>query len=153
MSSVDENLEVIRRADRAWNARDWSTFEPLHGEDIFVRFTHPAGVTGRVALIEEVQNFLGAFPDHKIDFPYLRLFGEGDLVCSVTRSRGTHTGPWNRSDGRVIQPTGKKAEVEMTTVARVLHGQMVEKIFYYDSLSVMTQLGLVQIPGGGARAA
>lgn len=55
MSSVAENLEVIRSADRAWNARDWST--------------------------------------------------------------------------------------------------LVEKIFYYDSLSVMTQLGLVQILGGGARAA
>ncbi|MCG3111161.1 MAG: hypothetical protein MCM46_04985 [Candidatus Manganitrophus sp. SB1] len=51
---------MIRRADRAWNARDWSTFEQLH---------------------------------------------------------------------------------------------MVEKMFYYDSLSVMTQLGLVQIPGGGARTA
>ncbi|NKE71648.1 hypothetical protein [Candidatus Manganitrophus noduliformans] len=60
MNNVDENLEVIRRADRAWNARDWSTFEPLH---------------------------------------------------------------------------------------------RVEKIFYYDSLSVMTQLGLVQIPGGGAKTA
>lgn len=153
MSSVDENLEVIRRADRAWNARDWTTFEPLHAEDIFVRFSNPEGITGRVAHIEEVQNFLNAFPDHKIDFPYLRLFGEGDLVCSVTRSRGTHTGPWTRSDGRVIPPTGKKMEVEMSRVARVLNGQMVEEIFYYDSLGVMTQLGHIQIPGGKARAA
>ncbi|TAK00516.1 MAG: ester cyclase [Candidatus Manganitrophaceae bacterium] len=153
MSRVDENLEVVRRADRAWNGRDWVSFEALHAQDVFVRFTVPGGATGRVALIEEAETFLDAFPDHQIDFPYLKLFGEGDLVCSVTRSRGTHTGPWKRSDGRVFRPTGKRMEVEMTTVARVLNGEIVERIFYYDTLGMMTQLGLVKIPGGEARAA
>jgi predicted ester cyclase len=153
MSSVDENLEVIRRIGQAWNARDWTTFGQLHAEDVFVRFTVPEGITGRVAHIEEAENFLTAFPDHKIQFPYLSLFGRGDRVCSVHRSGGTHTGRLQLPDGRVIPPTGRRMEVETATVAKVLNRELVEEILFYDTLKVMAQLGLVEIGGRDTRAA
>jgi ketosteroid isomerase-like protein len=153
MGSVDENLEVIRRIDQAWNARDWTTFGQLHAKDVFVRFTVPEGVVGRVAHIEEAENFLTAFPDHQIHFPYLKLFGQGDTICSVHQSSGTHAGPWALPDGRIIQPTGRRMEVEMVTVAKVLNGELVEETLYYDTLRLMMQLGLAPIIKGEAKAA
>lgn len=153
MGSVDQNLEVVRRIDQAWNERDWTTFGRLHAVDVFVRFANPKGLTGRAAHVGEAQNFLSAFPDHQIDFPYLRLFGEGDLVCSVHKSSGTHTGPWKLPDGRLIPTTGSRFDIEMTTVARVLNGAVVEKTVSYDTLGFMTQLGVIKLTGGTVKAA
>lgn len=31
--SVEDNLEVMRRIDTAWNERDWQTFDRLHAEE------------------------------------------------------------------------------------------------------------------------
>lgn len=140
--SVEENLEVMRRIDQSWNERDWDTFERLHAEDVFVVFTVPEGITGNVPHREEAQNFLAAFPDHQIQFPHKLLFGQGDMICSVHRSSGTHTGDWKMLDGSVIPPTNKKMEIEMVTVAKVQNGQLVEETLYFDNLSVMKQLGL-----------
>lgn len=153
MSSVDQNLEVIRQIDQAWNARDWTLFERHHAADVFVRFSDPKGLTGRVALVTEAQNFLAAFPDHQIGFPYLYLFGEGDLVCSVHKSSGTHTGPWKLPDGRVIPTTGKRFEIEMTTLSRVLNGEVAEKSVTYDKLALFTQLGVIKLTAGTVKAA
>ena len=140
--SVEDNLEVMRRIDLAWNERDWETFDNLHAEDVAVVFTHPEGVTGRDPHREEAQNFIAAFPDHQIQFPHKLLFGQGDMICSVHRSTGTNTGDWKMPDGSVIPPTGKKMEIEMVTVAKVQERQLVEETLYFDNLSVMKQLGL-----------
>ncbi|MGH8072176.1 MAG: hypothetical protein ACRERE_44485 [Candidatus Entotheonellia bacterium] len=51
--SVEDNLEVMRRIDQAWNEWDWATFERLHAPDVFAVFTVPGGVTGRTAHREE----------------------------------------------------------------------------------------------------
>jgi len=140
--SVEDNLEVMRRIDQAWNERDWKTFDRLHAEDVAVVFTHPEGVTGRDPHREEAQNFIAAFPDHQIQFPHKLLFGQGDMICSVHRSSGRHTGDWKMPNGSVIPPTGKKMEIEMVTVAKVQDGELVEETLYFDNLSVMKQLGL-----------
>ncbi|MBI3805198.1 MAG: ester cyclase [Nitrospirae bacterium] len=153
MSSVDENLEIVRQIDRAWNERDWSSFGRLHAEDVFVRFSNPKGITGRVAHLAEAQNFLSAFPDHQIDFPYLYLFGEGDLVCSVFKSSGVQSGPWKLPDGRLIPTTGKRLEMEMNIVSRVLDGEVAEKIVSYDMLGLLTRLGVIKLTEGTVKAA
>lgn len=54
----------------------------------------------------------------------------------------THTGDWKMPDGSVIPPTGKKMETEMVTVAKVKDRKLVEESFYYDTMSIMKQLGL-----------
>jgi predicted ester cyclase len=119
---------------------------------VFVVFTVPGGVTGRTAHREEAQNFLAAFPDHRIQFPHKLLFGQGDMICSVHRPTGTHTGDWALPNGRVIPPTGKTMAVEMVTVAKVKDGMLVEESLYYDTLGVMAQLGLIQMTGGESKA-
>lgn len=153
MRSVAENLQVMKHVDQTWNERDWAAFERLHAENVFVRFTLPEGTMGRAAHLSEAQNFLSAFPDHKIEFPHLTLFGQGDMVCSIVQSTGTHSGPWKLPDGRLIPTTGKRIEINLITMARILDGKLVEKNVYYDTLAFMTQIGVVKLTHGTVKMA
>lgn len=65
------------------------------------------------------------------------------MICSVHRSTGTHIGDWRMPDGTVIPPTDKKMEIEMVTVAKVRDDKLVEESLYYNTMSIMKQLGLV----------
>ena len=56
-------------------------------------------------------------------------------------NRGTHTGPLQTSLG-TIAPTGRKVKVRYCSVMRVDDGKVVEGRDYYDSASIMRQLGL-----------
>lgn len=133
----------MRKIDQAWNDRDWEAFKELHAEDVFVVFTHPEGIRGRAEHLAEAVAFISAFPDHRIELPHKLLFGQGDMICSVHRSKGTNTGPLTLPDGKIIQATGKTIEIEMATVAKVKDGRLVEETLYFDNLLIMAQLGLL----------
>jgi predicted ester cyclase len=141
---VEANLDVMHRVDTAWNERDFETLEQLHAPDGVFFFTIPGGAD-RAAHVQEMRNFLEAFPDHQIEMPHMVLFGQGDMVTAVSRSSGTHTAPMILPDGRVIPPTGRVVNMVMTTVARVANGQFVEEIVTFDSLDFFSQLGVANI--------
>jgi ketosteroid isomerase-like protein len=141
---VEANLDVMRRVDTAWNERDFETLEQLHAPDGVFFFTIPGGAD-RTAHVQEMRNFLAAFPDHQIELPHLVLFGQGDMVTAVSRSSGTHAEPFTLPDGRVIPPTGKVVNMVMTTVARVADGQFAEEIVTFDTLDFFSQLGVASI--------
>ncbi len=134
----------MHRVDTAWNERDFDTLEQLHAPDGVFFFTIPGGAD-RAAHVQEMRNFLTAFPDHQIELPHLALFGQDDMVTAVSRSSGTHTAPMALPDGRVIPPTGKVVNMVMTTVARVANGQFAEEIVTFDTLDFFSQLGAANI--------
>jgi len=41
---IEDNLEVMRRIEQAWNERDWEIFERLQAEDVFVVFAVAVGI-------------------------------------------------------------------------------------------------------------
>jgi SnoaL-like polyketide cyclase len=55
---------------------------------------------------------------------------------------GTFTGPLELPDGTVIQPTGKSFDVFFSTTARWRNGKIVEEYLFYDSATLMQQIGL-----------
>lgn len=141
---VEANLDIMHRVDTAWNERDFETLEQLHAPDGVFFFTIPGGANQQDHL-QEMRNFLEAFPDHQIEMPHLVLFGQGDMITAVSRSSGTHTAPFTLPDGRVIEPTGRVVNMVMTTVARVENGQFVEEIVSFDSLDFFSQLGVAEV--------
>lgn len=143
-AGVRANLKVMHRVDTAWNERDFDTLEQLHAPDGIFFFTIPGGAD-RTAHVQEMRDFLAAFPDHQIELPHLVLFGQGDMVTAVSRSSGTHTAPMVLPDGRVVPPTGKVVNMVMTTVARVENGRFVEEIVTFDTLDFFSQLGVATI--------
>lgn len=88
--------------------------------------------------------FHTAFPDMHIQV--VDQVSEGALVASHIRMTGTHTGPFNG-----IPATGRAVDVTGTNLMRLEGGRIVESWGYFDTLSLLQQLGVA--PAGPPRPA
>ena len=86
-------------------------------------------------------NFL-RLPDNHIDNdPYKILFGQDDWTCYVANFIGTFKGPMKGFDGKTIEPTNKKFQIEFCTVAHWKNEEIVEEKLFYDLVGLMKQIG------------
>ena len=67
----------------------------------------------------------------------------GDWAVVEFVNRGTQTGPLESSLG-TFPPSGRSMEVRYCSVMRVRDGMVVEGRDYYDSASIVAQLGLIE---------
>jgi steroid delta-isomerase-like uncharacterized protein len=92
--------------------------------------------------------FLKAFPDLHQDVT--NLVAAGDSAFAEVVARGTHTGPLETADGE-IPATGRTIEVPFCVVVHARGGLLVDGREYYDSATMLSQLGLLAAsaaPGG-----
>ncbi len=146
---VEKNLKLMKTLDDAWNAgprsRLWETFRERHTEDVAVYWPgQPEPTRGRRNHDLEAVEFFKTFPDnHLINNPYKIFFGQGDYTCTVADFSGTMKGPMKGADGKVIQPTNKKFNIEFCTVAHWnKDGEILEERLFYDLVGLMKQIGL-----------
>jgi len=86
-----------------------------------------------------VDLYTTAFPDLQFELRHQYSAGEdGPSVIEIT-ARGTHTGPLGD-----VPPTGKAVEVAVCNIIESRDGQIIREREYYDSLSLMKQLGLAE---------
>jgi len=80
-----------------------------------------------------------AFPDQKwtLDEMYI----DGDRVFWIYSYTGTNTGPMGE-----IPATGKSVREVGVAVDRMSGGKIAEEWVYYDTLDLMTQLGMTLVP-------
>jgi len=93
-----ENVELARRAYDAFNRRDWDAFLALMDREVEVESRLVAmegGYHGHEGLRRWWTDFLGAFPDYRVEAEDLRDLGEVTLV---------HTRGWGHSDGADGRP-------------------------------------------------
>ena len=64
----------------------------------------------------------------------------GSTTSFTFKHTGTFKGPLKTAQG-VVQPTGKKFEVEFCTVAHWKDGKIVEEKLFYDLMGVLKQIG------------
>ena len=67
----------------------------------------------------------------------------GDVIVVEGRFVGTFTGPLAGPDGDT-EPTGASVDLRFADVSRVEGGAIVSYHTYYDQLSLLTQLGLME---------
>lgn len=140
---VNKNLALMRRADEAMNARDWNSFKDVHSHDVWVKSPDaPKPQEGIDEHFPVVKAFPDAFPDHKIQLPYLSTFGGGEWIAAVHKNGGTFTEPWVMPDGSAIPPTGKYYEMIMVTIGKGDGTTLSEERIIYDMASMAQQLGL-----------
>jgi steroid delta-isomerase-like uncharacterized protein len=94
---------------------------------------------------EWLGTFRTAFPDVQTEI--LNLFADGERVASEHIGRGTHNGPFVTPAG-TIPATGRRIEVRIGEIYEVRGGKLVKLYAYYDSATVMRQLGLLPASGG-----
>jgi predicted ester cyclase len=145
MSDAARNVELVRKLEDAYNARDYDTVRACVAAD-FVSHTAgsetlPAGVEG--AIMANEGSFMG-FSNK--DTEILEIFGDGDKVVSHVRMTGTNDGDLPFGG---ISKTDKAIDIDWIQISRHADdGKIVETWAQMDLPKMMVQLGVMPAPEG-----
>jgi ketosteroid isomerase-like protein len=126
-----ENVEVVRRANDAWNAGNMDVLRELYDPDVIVRavdgWPEPGPYVGRDAVIDQWEKQREAF-----DSNYLEVVGDyvdvGDRVAVRVVWRGVGAGP--------------EADIELTALFTVRNGLVFATEFFWDHSDALKAVGL-----------
>ena len=140
-----ENVDVVRRLEDAYGARDYDTVRELVGADIVSHTPGaemlPPGIEGCIAANE---GGFTSFPDKKTEV--LEAFGTGDRVVMHVRMTGTNTGGLEWAG---VPANGKPVDFDYIQISRhVDDGKIVETWSQIDVPKMMVQLGVMPAPEG-----
>lgn len=148
--SHEDNLRLVREFQAAWNERDFDRGAEMmaaDGEILIVgsgqRFVGPEGSVAFSRL------WADGFPDGRVEI--VETISEGDRLAVLYRGRGTHTGTLNSAAGE-IPATGKEVTLELCDVIEFRDGKIQRVRTYFDSGSLLAQLGLMAAAPAGATA-
>jgi len=135
---AEANIATFKRAiEEGWNQGNLEAIDELFVPN-FVE--HQAGIApGRDGVKGSIQVLRTAFPD--LHLTVEDAIAEGDTVWLRLGATGTHEGPFMGLPG-----TGRRIDITVIDIARMVDGRLVEHWGVADRLSVAQQIGLV--PGG-----
>jgi steroid delta-isomerase-like uncharacterized protein len=139
---MDDPKHVINRfVNELWNERRLDVADAIFAEGCVthqLRSGAPVDAMprGPQAIKEHVAGWITSFPD--LHFSVEQMLSEGDHVMMQLLMEGTHEGAWLG-----IPASGKKVQVRMFTVHRVVQGKIVEDWVLVESLGLFQQLGIV----------
>jgi len=143
MSEKDspEALEAaIARYNDAWNAHDLDAIMAMHAPDVVFE-NHTAHERAEGA---DVRDHIGAifatWPD--IRFEGRRTYCRDGLVVQEWTATATHANEMRRGD-LVAEPTGKRVTWDGLDVIPFEHGLVKRKDVYSDSVTILSELGLL----------
>ena len=141
MAPQTDNEGIARKLYDAWNRRDFDTIAGMvsaDAETVIVgsgaRFYGPEG------LIESDLAWVEAFPDGRVTVD--GVTAGADKVAIEYTGTGTHTGTLHTPGGD-IPPTGRRVTLGLCDVLTIRDGKIREYRMYFDSVSLLTQLGLM----------
>jgi hypothetical protein len=140
--------ERLRRFDsldfQFYSNQKWDSFAISHDSNIRVIYPDGTVTTGLYPQHIDMLTPLFAFaPDTKITNHPVK-FGSGDWTAVIGEMEGTFSKPMDMGNGKVIQPTGKKFKLSMSTIGHWKGGKMIEEYLHWDNQSLMKQIGLAQ---------
>lgn len=101
----------------------------------------PTGVRGRDAIRDSEADLLAAFGDVAVEVR--NLVAEGSTCVAEVVLRATHRGPLDVGDEEPLAATGRRIELPSVWCFDLDDdGSVVEERDYFDSATLMTQLGL-----------
>lgn len=137
----DPKQLIYRFVEELWNERRLEVADAIFAEDCVthqLRSGAPADAVprGPDAIKEHVAGWTNSFPD--LRFTIEQMLSEGDRVVMQLLMEGTQQGAWLG-----IPPSGKKVQIQMFTIHRVVRGKIVEDWVLVESLGLFQQLGVV----------
>jgi ketosteroid isomerase-like protein len=146
--SLEDNTRIVQKIHPLWNNREFDRIlSEMIAEDIEWT-TVPTGETfrGHEGFRQFMQGWADAFPDSTTE-DTIAYAGEEFGVTEFI-GRGTHDGPLVSPAGE-IPPTGRSVEFKLCEVYQFRDGKVVSGHTHFDSLGLMTHLGVVPPPGQG----
>ncbi|HEY7400313.1 MAG TPA: ester cyclase [Actinomycetota bacterium] len=140
-----DNVDVMRRLEEAYGARDYDTVRELVATDIVAHTPGsemlPPGIEGCIAANE---GGFTSFPDKKTEV--LEAFGSGDRTVVHVRMTGTNDGGLEWAG---VPANGKPVDVDWVQISRHADdGKLVETWAQMDVPKMMVQLGVMPAPEG-----
>jgi steroid delta-isomerase-like uncharacterized protein len=147
----DDNAALVTSLFDAFNDGDLSRATALVSDD-FELVDVSAGQTfrGREGCRQWLELFRTALPDARTEI--VNLISDGARVASEHIGRGTHTGPFVTPAG-TIPPTQRAVELRIGEFYEMHEGKIAKLRAYYDSATMMRQLGLLPPAGSGVEKA
>ena len=143
--SIEENKEIALSLIEALNARDLGLWSRHLSDDYAADHPGVSVLLDKSRSIAYHQRFVTAFPD--IRFDVLSVLAEGDRVLVQWLGSGTHTERLATVTGETIPPTRRRATVSGVMITQTRDGKVVRGWFYWDQLSLLSQLGITEQPG------
>jgi steroid delta-isomerase-like uncharacterized protein len=136
-----DNLSIARRLYDGWNERAFEEIADYTTDDSELVIVGTGDVfKGREGALKYNQNWADGFPDGRITVD--NMLTAGDTVLVEFTGHGTHTGTLRTSMGD-IPATGKSLTLHLCDVLEFRDGKIVRQRSYFDSGSMMAQLGLL----------
>lgn len=133
---------VVRQFHESWDLRDPDRGAAvIAGDCDFEDIARGEKLTGKEAYKADYHRWREAFPDGLCKVENVIVSQCGNWATVEFRNTGTHTGILRSSLGD-FPPTGRRSEVRYCSVMRVRDGLVVEGRDYYDSATIVRQLGL-----------
>ena len=130
--SVKENKALVRRVVESANRRDLPAFWKPFAPESVVHDT--MGDKSLEQFKQHTTMVFAAFPD--FHWVIEDMIGEGDKVVFRSTFRGTHKGEFAG-----VAPTGKKIDIILMQISRIVAGRVLEFWHYPDELGLRRQLG------------
>jgi len=147
---AQDNAGIARSLYDHWNERQFDKIADLvaaDGEIVFVGSdTHFAGPAGAV---EYSQMWADGFPDGRVTID--NVIASGDHVVLQFTGEGTQTGPLKSPIGE-IPPTGRSIRLKLCDVHEIRDGKIRSVQSYFDSASMLMQLGVMPEAAVAAKA-
>jgi len=148
--ALEENTRIVRNIHPLWNNREFDRIlSEMIAEDVEWT-TVPTGQTfrGHEGFRQFMQGWVDAFPDSTTEDT--TAYAGEEFGVTEFIGRGTHEGPLVSPAGE-IPPTGRSVEFRLCEVYKFRDGKIVSGHTHFDSLGMMTQIGVVAPPGQGGR--
>jgi steroid delta-isomerase-like uncharacterized protein len=141
----EKNEVIVRRLmDDVWTKGNLKVLDEILTPD-YVDHDPMNPTRGLEGAREFVKKYRSAFPDCRLDID--EIFSTTDRVVVRFHYTGTHKG---NLEG--IPPTGRHVTGPGISIYRFSGDRIKESFTNWDALGLMTQLGVVTLPGGMRRA-
>lgn len=139
---MSSNLETHKKITRCFNERDWDAIERAFAPDVSATdHAHGSTYKGVRELLDRMQRQVASFSDVRAE--QTRYFDAGDHTVCLFQARGRNDGTL----GPGAPPTRKRIDVPCCEVLGYdTQGRVVSAELFYDSMTTLAQLGIMEPP-------
>ncbi len=137
--SAQDNIELVKRfIDDVWNNQNADNARQYLTDD-YVEHNPIGDFKGIDEFCTYLESVLEAYPDNQINLK--EGTGDGQLVAFRYTIEGTQTGNFGP-----LEPTNERVKLDACYFGRIEDGKIAESWYQFDQLSLMVQLGLIELP-------
>ena len=139
---MTENADLARRLHEAWNERRFDEIAEASADGTITIVGSGDTFEGVEGSYRYSTMWADAFPDAKVTVD--RVLDNGDVVVVEFTGHGTHTGTLRTGMGD-FPATGRTLTLQLCDLMEIRDGKVLKQRTYFDSGSMMVQLGLLGV--------